>query len=200
MPSRAFFKYADALSTAQCLRRTAKDPRLRPIKMDKKGDYLHASLAAYVAGWDAYLNGVVREFVHRTRHSLNIDYATLHSQLTEFVEASLKRFNTPNWENSRDLLIGCTGYDPINDWNWPRALMSSTDTREYLNQILRVRHSFAHGFGIPAYSWTTTPLGKHRLSDTSLVRIERFFSHLVAVTDKGLSRHGKSHYPNRSVW
>ena len=200
MPSRALRKFSDALSAAQCLRLTAKDARLRPIKADVRNDYLHAALAAYVASWDAYLNGVIREFIDNTRQPLDIDYATVHQRLSDFVDVALKRFNTPNWENSRNLLIACTGYDPINDWNWPRSSMNNTDTREYLNEILRVRHSFSHGFPIPAYSWTTTPLGKHQLNDAALSRIERFLSHLVTVTDKGLSFYGRVHYPNRSVW
>lgn len=200
MPSRAFLRYADAVSAAQCLRYTANDARIRPIKEVAKSDYLHASLAAYVAGWDAYLNGVVREFIDRTSYPFDIDYSTVHARLSEFVEGTLARFNTPNWENSRELLVKCTGYDPINDWNWPRALMNSNETREYLNEVLRVRHSFAHGFSIPAYSWTTTPLGRHRLNGAALFRIERFLLHLVTVTDKGLSHHGKSQYPSRSVW
>lgn len=78
--------------------------------------------------------------------------------------------------------------------------MNGTQSREFLNEILKVRHSFAHGFEIPAYQWTTTPLGKHQLNDAALHRIERFLLHLVTATDKGLSNYGKSNYPDRSIW
>ncbi len=200
MPSRSLGKFSEALNAAQCVRRSANDSRLRPINSKARNYYLHASLAAYVASWDAYLNNVVQEFIDCIRQPLDVDYATAHERLQNFTEATLRRFNTPNWENSRNLLISCTGYDPINDWNWRRASMNGTQSREFLNEILNVRHSFAHGFAIPAYNWTTTPLGKHQLNDSVLQRIERFLLHLATETDKGLSKFGISRYPNRSVW
>ena len=200
MPSRALAEFLRAIEASRSLRLAAKDARLRPIKDQVRNDFLHAALASYVAGWDGYLNNVVTEFVQQTSNPLDIEYSSLHAGLEAFVKRSLKKFNTPNWENSRNMLVECTGYDPIGDWVWPRASMNGAATRIFLDEILRARHSFSHGFSLPAYSWTTTPKGKRQLNDGSLLRIERFVTHLVANTDKGLAGHARVNYPSRQVW
>ena len=90
---------------------------------------------------------------------LRVDYHAIHEVARMAGERAMERFNTPNWENARNFLIATTGYDPISDWTWPRRGMGVQDVKERLNQILRVRHSFAHGFAIPSYSWTTSKRG-----------------------------------------
>lgn len=200
MPSNASAAFHLSLQLGRTLREAAVDPRLRPISERKRNDLLRASLAAYVANWDSYINSVVREFVVATSNTLSPEYAAAHRTLSAFVEKSLKKFNTPNWENSRTLLIGCTGFDPIANWIWPRANMRSLDVQIYLNEILNVRHSFAHGFSIPSYPWTTTASGRNQLNSASVLRIEKFLTHMVKATDRGLSAHGHATYPSRSVW
>jgi hypothetical protein len=165
-----------------------------------RNDFLHASLAAYVAAWDSYLNNVVSEFINSTGNPMDVEFAAIHLRLKEFVNRALKKFNTPNSNNSRLLLINCTGYDPINDWKWSRANLNATETREYLDQILKVRHSFAHGSTIPSLPWTVTPSGRRQLNNRALVRIDKFLSHLVNVTDLGLLRHGRTNFPSKNLW
>lgn len=200
MPSNASAAFYDSLRLGRTLRETAGDQRLRPISERKRNDLLHASLAAYVADWDSYINNVVREFVAAVSNVLSPEYAAAHAILAGFVEKSLKKFNTPNWENSRNLLVECTGYDPISDWRWPRANMRALDVQVYLNEVLKVRHSFAHGLSIPRYSWTTTAGGRNQLNSASLLRVEKFLAHIVKMTDIGLSRHGMQTYPSRPIW
>jgi hypothetical protein len=200
MPSNASAAFHVSLRLGRTLRDAATDKRLRPISERKRNDLLHASLAAYVANWDSYVNSVVREFVSVISNTLSPEYAAAHGIMSGFVEKSLKKFNTPNWDNSRSLLIECTGFDPFADWIWPRAKMRSLDVQNYLNEILKVRHSFAHGLSIPSYSWTTTAGGRNQLNSTSLLRIEKFLTHMVKVTDRGLSAHGRATYPSRPVW
>ncbi|MEH2169888.1 MAG: hypothetical protein V7K41_25205 [Nostoc sp.] len=96
-------------------------------------------------------------------------------------ERSLKQFNTPNADNSRNLLFQYTGYDPINDWVWSKRSMNALVTRQMLNDILQVRHSFAHGFPIPAFSWTQTPTGKVRLTAKAIKDVDALLQYLVAV-------------------
>lgn len=198
MASHSFVSFSRSLTSGTRIRETATDARLRPISHEAKRVFFHASLAAHVAAWDSYLNNVVREFLEATRKPLDPEYSAAHAALEGFVERSLQRFNTPNAENSRTLLVDCTGYDPINDWNWPRGRLNATETRELLNQVLKVRHSFAHGFEIPGYEWTTTPSGQRRLTAKALERIEAFLLHLAKVSDRGLALHARSMYPSCS--
>lgn len=123
MPSQASDKYCDTTNRAISLRKTATDNRLRPMSEVQIQIYYHAALAAYVAGWDAYINNLVREFFTVTSNPLSPEFHAVHSLAKEAAERALKRFNTPNWENTRNLLFQQTGYDPINDWIWNRRRM-----------------------------------------------------------------------------
>ncbi|MBF0849799.1 hypothetical protein HKD27_02525 [Gluconobacter sp. R75690] len=193
-------RFGKSVKSAQNLRKIAKDVRLKPFPHEQKTYFLHAALASYVAGWDAYLNLVIKEFVQKTSNTTNIEFSFLHTILSPIVDEKLKKFNTPNWENSRELLMACTGYDPISDWPWRKAQFNRQQSQEFLNQILKVRHSFAHGFSMPTYAWTQTPSGRIQLNDKSLRKIERFFSHLVLETDIGLARYTKQNLSNRTLW
>ena len=200
MPSAASGSFLSSVASADSLKSAAGDARLRPISAATKSDFLHAALAAYVAAWDAYLNGVVLEFRDKINDPLNVEYSGLHTRYSDFVSRSLERFNTPNSNNSRVLLVQCTGYDPIGDWVWTRAGMNGLQARTFLDEILKVRHSFAHGFSIPSYTWTVTPTGRRQLSGGSVEKARRFLRHIVLVTDAGLWAHGRSQYPTKHHW
>lgn len=193
-------RFLSSVASARKIREAAKDLRLRPISQEQKTSFLHAALAAYVAGWDAYLKQVIKEFTQKINTPHDIEFASLHAILEPLTEDKIKHFNTPNWENSRNLLISCTGYDPISDWVWRNAQYTRQESQEFLNQILKVRHSFAHGFAIPTYDWTQTPSGKIQLNDRSLKRVDRFLIYLVLSTDAGLSRHAFQKFPNQLLW
>lgn len=78
--------------------------------------------------------------------------------------------------------------------------MSGLQVRVRLNEILQVRHSFAHGFNIPAYNWTELPNGRVRLTSKAIQDIEAFFKNLVNVTDAGMKAHIESTYGLTSIW
>lgn len=200
MSSLSHVRFLSSVEAARDLRVVVKDARLRPISHAQKTRFLHAALAIYVAGWDSYLNQVTAEFVQKIANPTDAGYISLHSLISPIVEQKLKKFNTPNWENSRELLITCTGYDPISDWAWRKAHLNRQQSQDFLNGILKVRHSFAHGFAIPTFAWTQTPTGRIQLNDQALQRIERFFSHLVSATDNGLVVHGRRSFPGRTFW
>lgn len=200
MPSNAFRKYKEDESMAGVLRDTAKDARLRPMQISVKQKYYHAALATYVAGWDNYIKSSIREFYSRTSDPLDVRYFAMHSISRTLTESILQKLNTPDRDRARNAILNCTGYDPINDWTWPSTAMSATQVKDYLSEILKVRHSFAHGFSMPGFTWTTTPTGKKRLSYSALSRVEAFLVHLVAQTDSGLCRHAASFFPGPPIW
>ncbi|MEH2071405.1 MAG: HEPN domain-containing protein [Nostoc sp.] len=188
MPSSAASRYHKAAYKARVLRNTATDPRLRPILNSQTQVYYHSALAMFVAGWEAYIEELVRNFFDVTANPLDPQFHAVHSIAKNAAERSLKQFNTPNADNSRNLLFQYTGYDPINDWVWSKRSMNGLATRQMLNDILQVRHSFAHGFPIPAFSWTQTPTGKVRLTAKAIKDVDALLQYLVAVTDLGMKQ------------
>jgi hypothetical protein len=160
----------------------------------------HATLASLVASWDAYLKELVRNFFAETADPSNPGFHATHEIARRASELHSRRFNTPNWENARDFLLASTGFDPLNYWIWPARGMNSILVRERLNEILKVRHSFAHGSTIPSYAWIRTPKGNVRLNTTALQGVEAFFNNLVRRTDDGMKLHIVQTYGRRVQW
>ena len=200
MPSPAALKYMTTADRIQTLRRAATDRRLRPMPPDEVQVYYHASLVAYVAAWEAYINGLVSNFYDVTVDSSDSRFHAIYRVAQQAAERALERFNTPNWENTRNLLIQSTDYDPIGDWIWPRRGMVGSQVHERLNEILQVRHSFAHGYDMPPYSWAQSPKGRARLTSKVIQEIEVFFKNLVNVTDSGMKVHINQTYGISNIW
>jgi hypothetical protein len=197
MPSPAAIKYELAKQRASILRNAANT---HSLSRNHTQVYYHAALAAIVAAWDAYIKNLIRDFFSEVADPLVPKFHAIHTVAQVTSDNLLDKFNTPNWENTRNLLILCTGYDPINDWSWARRRMGVPQVKERLNQILKVRHSFAHGFALPAYSWTQTTGGRIRLTSRATYDSELFFNHLVKQTDKGMKLHITSIYAAASTW
>lgn len=189
MPSLAHERFQGVSSRAATFLELGRDHRLRPIPRRTQQALSHAALAVLVSAWEAYLEELVREFYSNVYRPTDAGFASLHTVALTTATQNSKKFNTPNWDNARQLLISNTGYDPHPDWAWPSARMSTVDVKERLDQVLQVRHAFAHGFPIPAFDWTTTPTGATRLQGTDVVKLSSFFSHLVKRTDRGLKAH-----------
>ncbi len=194
MRSPAAVKFQTALDRALILHRIVGDHRLSPQSRSNREALCHAALAAIVAAWNAYVSNVVKDVFPAIADPAKIGFHSIHTILNRLADLAVARFNTPNAENSRTLLISYTGYDPLPDWVWPQRKMNGIQVRERLNQILQVRHSFAHGFAIPPYPWTQNPTGHVTLSKDAVKMTAAFFNNLVRRTDKGLYLHLKAIY------
>lgn len=200
MPSPAAIKYQSTVANARILRDTATDLRLRPIAMNQKQVYYHAALAAFVALWEAYLENLIRDFFQVTADPLNVKFHAIHSIARDAANQALRRFNTPNANNSRNLLARSSGYDPINDWVWTARGLNAVATRQRLDEILQVRHSFAHGFAIPGFRWNQTSTGRIRLTAQAIDDVQSFFNFLVTVSDRGMKQHIQTNYTITLTW
>jgi hypothetical protein len=192
-----FFSISKNADKLYCL---AHDARLQPSNLETKYSYYHAALAVYVSGWDAYINNIIAEFFNITSDPLNSKYQLMHELARLHSIKKLAKFNTPNWENTRILLTECTGFDPMTHWQWTRRGKNIHESKELLNEILKIRHSFAHGFIMPAFSWNQSNTGVPRLTKKNIEDIEAFFKHLVNSTDTGLSTHIQSSYGVLTAW
>jgi hypothetical protein len=196
LPSPAVARFREALERGRVLRGTGVIARSK----DDRQVYYHASLAATVAAWEIYVHQIIRSFFAEIATPANYGFHALHTVAREEAERKLQRFHTPNWENSRELLVFCIGYDPIHDWIWLRQGLSAQQVREFMNEVLRVRHSFAHGHAMPTYSWNRSNSGRVGLTVAGLRRVESLFVHLARSTDEGVARLIKSSYGRTISW
>ena len=200
MSSPAALKYMTSANRIQTLRKTATDKRLRPMSHDEIQVYYHAALTAYVAAWNAYTNNLVREFYNLISDPSNQIFDAVYTIAQQAAENALARFNTPNWENTRNIIVQYTGYEPISDWGRSQPNMNLEQVKQRLAEILNVRHSFAHGSDMRAYVWTQSPSGRVRLTSKAILETATFFKNLVKVTDRGMKEHIELTYGLASIW
>lgn len=200
MPSHAAQKYAKLAAKAEQLQLLGSDKRIRPITRDQADSYYHAALAAHVAAWEAYLEQLVSDFYQSISALPTPTMQPLYAIAKDCADSALGKFNTPNFENSRALLVRFTGYDPYADWVWPSRSLGAIQINAQLTEILKVRHSFAHGFSMPQYSWNSKPSGKCTLSKKSLAMVQALFKNLVSRTDAGMRVHIQNVYGITPLW
>lgn len=201
MPSRSAVEFAAARTSARLLIAAAgHPPTASPLELHK-ASCLHAALAMLVAAWEAYLERLVREVQQEISDTSQVRLSAVLSLLKIITEKQVKLFNTPNADNARALLYGHTGYDPINDWHWPSKNMSGIQTRNRLDEVLRVRHSFAHGFPIPTdIQWAKNRNSPGTLNIKALKAVDGFLSHMVKITDSGMTRHLSTVFSLTTTW
>lgn len=110
---------------------------------------LSAAVAHGVGCWEGYLEAVLREFVSKTRVQAHRRAWTLIVQFEALVDKMAAELNTPGWDKCRELILNVTGMDVYPSWIWKAKFSNQTDTKSFFDGVLKVRHSFAHGFPVP---------------------------------------------------
>jgi hypothetical protein len=157
-------------------------------------DALHrAGVVLTVAAWQAYVEKVLAEGVAAIAADMANPAApapawALHTfQMRRAAVLNLiKKFNTPDDTRVRDLFQDCLGFNPWLSWGWVqgRRNWTSKEVRERTNGWVRVRHSIAHGFDLPAdLAWLRVAAGPPRLTLNLLQECRRHFVHLASQTD-----------------
>ena len=196
MPSPAAVRYQTLAANAKMMMdidRNAVDRQERQILFG-------AIFVAQVAAWNAYVASIIDCFFDAVSDPFDKNFSAMFALSSQAAKAQLSRFSTPNSENARTLIFNCTGYDPWMDWQWSAKGMSALTTRERLNEMLKVRHSLAHGFSMPSYSWNRTQSGEVRLTMQLLRWNRSFLGHLVTTTDTGLKAHIYQNYGSGPNW
>ncbi|MGW3448357.1 HEPN domain-containing protein [Streptomyces sp. NPDC001076] len=189
MPSLARTNFRRAVDRAVLLRKACcQQRRGRQLADDVRQVHYHSHLAACVAAWETYVESIVLEYLDRASRPLDPAFSELRTLLRECAASANKKFNTPNWDNSRNHIVKHTGFDPISSWSTAHRGSNSISSKNFLNDILVVRHSFAHGFPLPSsVPWLTVAGSQRLLSVKNLKEVESFLKSLTVVTDSGLS-------------
>lgn len=191
--SRALTLFEDQMRSAYAL----TDPTLLANKSNfERQVFYHAEIAARVAAWDAYLNQIIPEALSRVGDPLNAEVLTLKNLVLLHARSNIDKFNTPNFENSRALFVKCIGFDPIVSWSWPLRAMNWQLVNVRLNEILRIRHSFAHGFPIPGFNWLPIKGTQVYLTRIAVSEVSKLILHLARTTDRDLDAFLKVNYLN----
>jgi hypothetical protein len=194
MPSVALAKFDAARLGAAVLQSHAGKPSIASADQQFVDQTcLRAAIAMSVGCWEGSIEAALREFVSKTRVQAHRKAWGLIAQFETIVDKMASDLNTPSWERTRDLLIILTGMDPYSSWVWSPRFSNQTDTKQFFDGVMSVRHAFAHGFAIPS---TVPGLATPGILDvayvTDALECIRFFA---ATTDQLLEhelchRHG----------
>ncbi|MGE8234732.1 MAG: hypothetical protein ACN6PQ_00485 [Stenotrophomonas indicatrix] len=171
---------------------------------EDKAILLHAALAAHVAAWDAYIKAVVMKKYHSVGRDQDAGYAQLRSIAEDRAKEAAKKLNTPNADNVRGFFLQCSQFDPWPNWAnikfGSEVLPSSLNVRERVDQVLKVRHSFSHGFPMPVFEWNQGQDGATKLNVAILKSVSGFFAALVDRTDVAYSNHISTTFAIQRPW
>jgi len=163
-------------------------------------DALHrAGVVLTVAAWQAYNEKVLLEAVDAIAANLHDPAVPAPSwaiQAFEMRRAQIativKKFNTPNDVNVRDLFRDTLGFNPWLSWEWRqgRRQWDVQEVRQRTNTWILVRHSIAHGFELPGnVPWLCGNNGAARLTLGLLKECKSHFVHLTSRMDAGFRDH-----------
>lgn len=203
MSSAAKAKFTTILARADLLCKNAAQIR-KKAESPTKIVLLHAALANQVAAWDAYVKALSLEYFSATASPTDFRFSAIHELLKAQLENELKKFNTPNSDNCRNLLLKYARFDPWPTWINVKfnsgTISASLLVRNTLDEILKLRHSFAHGFSIPAHSWNVDSGGAATLNCKILGETRKLLVQVCDKTDDGLAQHVATQHGIAKPW
>lgn len=190
MASDALARFNDAIDTANRLL-SARDSRVNRLG---RSDFYHASWTAMIASWDSFVKTICKEFLSKSNNSLTLGIPNnavvsaqkVNHQALVMYERLLKIFNTPNFDNSRELILTATGVDFYSKWKWDDKNISSLSLKRYLDEAVGVRHSFAHGFPLRSIPNFSTVDGNSNLTYRKTIFLRGLLKEITAITDREL--------------
>lgn len=144
MPSQARATYLEALlldseelSKAHTRLRTGARGRQWGL-----GAINRAAVVVCVSAWEAYVEELVKEALVVMQPQTGPTGAW--APLNAITQSEIKRFNTPNVENTIKLFSTCLGLPDVTaQWGWRNC--DRVRAREHLNDAIQQRHRIAHG-------------------------------------------------------
>lgn len=200
MSSQALRRFAEARRKARRLSDLSTDIRLRPLIYADTEPPLHASLAAYVSAWESFVESITLEFLDKQIVVSQAKASSFAKILRDEAARAVERFNTPNFSESRNLILRFTGFDAYPVMQSSRLRMTSAQAESRLNEVLKVRHSFAHGHSLPSFVWLTRYAHQSRLTKQAVRNVETLLGDLSVNVDKGLAGHAIATLGGPAVW
>jgi hypothetical protein len=148
----------------------------KQTKPDENTEVLKRSgLIMAVAAWETYIEDRLREIIEG--HLSGLHNSVLAKIVKDKLEEDLKRFNTPNSNNTKRIFETYTNNDITANWSWNNV--SPKDAQQKLNQFIVKRGEAAHRSKTRGDS--TAP---HLITKDELRSAIHFFKELAKATDK----------------
>jgi hypothetical protein len=161
---------AAELSTAHRSLRTGQRGRQWGL-----GALNRATVVLCVSAWEAYVEGIAREGIDALM-PVGASAAAWGAVTTPAL-AQIKRFNTPDAAQTKQLLKTCVGVDDVSAaWAWQKC--NTQSCINYLNAVLLLRHQIAHGVN-------PRPV----VHNSYATWLPGFFRNLARCTDGAVSAH-----------
>jgi len=212
VPSTSYHSFLDQLgSVDQLIEIHGKLQNGRGRRHEQ--DAIHrAGVVMTVAAWQAYIEKVIYEVLDALRGEVN-DPAALppapqwarHSfeLRRSAILIHIKKFNTPNAANVRDLMLGAFGFDPWPSWVWQqgRRQWNEQKTRKRTDDWVKVRHTIAHGYPLPTdMDFLLGQNGNSRLTLGLLLECQKHFKYVALKTDSSVSDYLRNTYGMVLPW
>lgn len=212
MPSQSHQAFLDQLKSVEQLIAIHGTLQAGPGRRHEQDAIHRAGVVMTVAAWQAYVEKIIPEALDvigaDIRDPAAVPPAPTWSRNSFLlhcaaVQIQIKKFNTPNAANTRDLLKASFGFDPLPFWVWhqgPRQ-WDNKRTRKRTEDWVRIRHTIAHGYALPDdMGFLKGVNGNARLTLGLLKECLKHFKHIALKTDDALRDCLENDYGITAPW